>query len=42
MIPRMGLNPTDEFDKDAVRIALTSGLTAAWNPKDALPALPLL
>jgi transposase len=26
MIPRMGLKRTDEFRKDAVRIALTSGL----------------
>ena len=27
MIPRMGRTWTDEFRKDAVRIALTSGLT---------------
>ena len=27
MIPRMGLKRTDEFRQDAVRIALTSGLT---------------
>ncbi|MFT4707096.1 MAG: transposase, partial [Ascidiaceihabitans sp.] len=27
MIPRMGRTRTDEFRKDAVRIALTSGLT---------------
>ena len=27
MIPRVGLKRTDEFRKDAVRIALTSGLT---------------
>jgi hypothetical protein len=27
MIPRMGLKRTDEFCQDAVRIALTSGLT---------------
>ncbi len=27
MIPRVGLKQTDEFRQDAVRIALTSGLT---------------
>ena len=27
MIPRVGLKRTDEFRQDAVRIALTSGLT---------------
>jgi len=29
MIPRVGRTRTDEFRKDAVRIALTSGLTVA-------------
>jgi hypothetical protein len=37
MIPRMGLKPTDEFRQDAVRIALTSGLTRKQVADDPLP-----
>ena len=37
MIPRVGLKRTDEFRQDAVRIALTSGLTRKQVADDPLP-----
>ena len=37
MIPRVGLKRTDEFRRDAVRIAFTSGLTRRQVADDPLP-----